>query len=327
MEGNAIRRLRQLLLPGAFAGLIVLWVTACGDEGPQAIHPPGEMISVNGAKIWYESEGQGEPLVLIAGGPGDSHTYFHPHMSQLATDFRVIYFDAYGRGKSDRSADPEDYTFARDVADLEGLRQALGLDRMHLLGHSYGGVVAQAYALEHPEYLRSLILSNTFHSGEMWQANDDNCNHELRQQFPEVWEQVQALRRAGHLSSSPEHQEAYVLPRALLYYYDPTNIEKLVLEPNGFNPDVYFTIVGPDAEFVVGGDLVSIDFRERLQEIDVPTLVVAGRYDRVAIPRLSAEYQTFMPQAKFIMLEACGHSPFIEKPQQYFEAIRNFSLP
>src|SRR5271156_6271628 len=67
-------------------------------------HPPGAYVSVNGAKLWYESEGQGEALVLVAGGPGESHDTFHPYFSSLASHYRIIYFDAFGRGKSDRAA-------------------------------------------------------------------------------------------------------------------------------------------------------------------------------------------------------------------------------
>jgi hypothetical protein len=97
-------------------------------------HPAGAYAQVNGAKLWYETEGQGEPLVLVAGGPGDSHSEFHPFSSKLADRFQVIYFDALGVGKSDRAKARKEYKFAREVEDLEGLRKALGASRMNLLG-------------------------------------------------------------------------------------------------------------------------------------------------------------------------------------------------
>jgi proline iminopeptidase len=147
-------------------------------------HPKGDYVSVNGARLWYESEGTGPALVLISGGPGISHDYFHPYFSSLANSYRVVYFDALGRGKSDRANSPKEYTLSRDVDDLEGLRKALGLGRINLLGHSYGGVVAQAYALRFPAFLQRLILVDTFFSAEMWQANNDNSNRELQNQFP-----------------------------------------------------------------------------------------------------------------------------------------------
>src|SRR5271155_1774375 len=88
-------------------------------------HPSGSYAQVNGARLWYETEGQGEPLILIAGGPGDSHAVFHPFFSRLADSRRVVYFDAFGVGKSSRARSKKEYSFARDVEDLEGLRKAL----------------------------------------------------------------------------------------------------------------------------------------------------------------------------------------------------------
>jgi proline iminopeptidase len=131
------------------------------------LHPKGDYVTVNGARLWYESEGSGEALVLISGGPGISHDYFDPYFSSLANSYRLIYFDALGRGKSDRAKNPSEYTLTRDVEDVEGLRKALGLGRISLLGHSYGGVVAQAYALRFPESLQRLILVDTLFSAEM----------------------------------------------------------------------------------------------------------------------------------------------------------------
>src|SRR5690349_1551231 len=101
---------------------------ARADGDPRPItHPPGQFVRVGGAKLWVETEGEGDPVVLIAGGPGCSHGYFHPFFSDLAAHHRVIYFDALGRGKSDRAKKTSDYTLERDVADVEGLRRALKL--------------------------------------------------------------------------------------------------------------------------------------------------------------------------------------------------------
>jgi proline iminopeptidase len=117
----------------------VLWALAlCTSVYGQTpvTHAAGAYAQVNGAKLWYETEGQGEPLVLVAGGPGDSHSEFHPFFSRLAGRFRIIYFDALGVGRSDRAKSAKEYMFAREVEDLEGLCKALGLPQMNLLGHS-----------------------------------------------------------------------------------------------------------------------------------------------------------------------------------------------
>jgi proline iminopeptidase len=289
-----------------------------------AQHPPGSYLQVNGAKLWYESEGTGEPLVLISGGPGLAHGYFHPFFSAVASSYRVIYFDGFGRGKSDHAKSPHEYSFRRDVEDVEGLRKALGLGKIALLGHSYGGMVAQAYALEHPEAINRLVLVSALYDAEMWQAGNDHTNYEVQSQFPETWARIEQLRSKGLRGSAKEHQDAYNIPLGLMFFHDASIAERL---PNDFfelNPDVYFTIAGDDADFRVGGDVAKLDFRARLQEFRFPVLIVAGRYDRIAPPRYSVQYQKYAPQAQFVMMERSGHSPFMEESEQFFSVVRHF---
>jgi len=142
-------------------------------------HAEGRHVQIGSTQLWVESEGAGEPLVLLVGGPANSHVSFHPHFSQLADTLRVIYYDYRGRGRSSPTQDPRAISFRGDVEDLESLRAALGLERMNLYGFSYGGLVAQAYALEHAERVSRLILANTLRSPEMWQRNHENINREL----------------------------------------------------------------------------------------------------------------------------------------------------
>ena len=125
------------------------------------IHGHGRYITTPQGRIYYETEGHGPPIVLVAGGPGGSHAAFHPWFSRLAAHHRVIYFDNLGRGRSDRLRDPKKYTIERDIEDIEALRVALKLKTITLLGQSYGGMPALAYALKYPELTDHLILSDT----------------------------------------------------------------------------------------------------------------------------------------------------------------------
>ncbi len=98
--------------------------------------------------------------------------------------------------------------FERDIEDLEGLRKGLRFDQINVLGHSYGGLVAQGYALKYPQHVKHLVLANTFHSFIMWQENDDNSNHEIKTNYPEVWASLtKIIREQGAMSSDPVHQE------------------------------------------------------------------------------------------------------------------------
>ena len=288
-------------------------------------HLPGQYVTVSGAKLWVETDGKGEPLLLIPGGPGCSHVYFHPYFSTLSDSYRVIYFDAFGRGKSDRARNVSEYSFDRDVEDIEGLRKAMNLGQINLLGHSYGGMVAQAYAIKYPQSVRRLILSSTLYDAEMWQANDDNSNYEIKNQYPEVWEKLMKLRAQGVHSSAKEHQDLYgLIPQGLLYFYDSSNADKMSTEDGWINADVYYQIAGDDADFLISGDMSKIDFRTQLKNLKMPMLILSGRFDRVSMPKYSMQFQTYAPQAKYVMFEHSGHNQFIEEPELYFKTIREF---
>ena len=278
---------------------------------------------MNGIKLWYETEGRGEPLVLVPGGPGDPHTVFHLFFSRLADRQQIVYFDEFGVGKSDRAKSSREYSFARDVENLEGLRKALGLAKMNLLGQSYGGMVAQAYALKYPQSVERLILVDSFYSGQMWQANNDNSNREIQSQYPEVWAKLQKLRAMGLRSSAPEHQEIYdSVPLGLFYFYDASKAKLLPSDPS--NNDVYYAIAGDDADFTIGGDIASLDFRADLRKLTMPILVIAGRYDRISLPQYAVKYKTYAPQARFVMMEKSGHFPYIEEPEKMLSVLREF---
>lgn len=279
---------------------------------------------VNGEKIWYQVKGEGDPIVLIPGGPGDSHLYFTPWFDELAKDHKVIYFDAFGRGKSSRAKKKEEYSFQRDVDDLEGLRKALGFEKWSVLGHSYGGMVAQAYAIQYSASVDKLILVDSFYDAEMWQENDDNSNYVMMTQVPEKWNELMKIRETGFLSSSPEHMKVYTIPSGLLYWYNPENMSKMRRDSLSFNSDVYYQIVGDDGDFIIGGDIGKLDFRRDLKNLNMPILITAGRYDRISDPRFAVKYKMYAPQAEFVMFEKSGHNPYVEENEKFFNILNDF---
>ncbi len=120
-------------------------------------------VDANGLLLYYKAIGQGAPLVILHGGPGASHEYFLPYLLPLARTNRVIFLDERGSGRSQKLEDPAGYTVENMVEDVEAIRKALNLGKINLLGHSYGGVLAQAYALKYQQNLNHLILASTFH--------------------------------------------------------------------------------------------------------------------------------------------------------------------
>src|SRR5215468_510894 len=150
------------------AALAVAVLTACATPASSvapSVMPIEEALVDNGGVILYvKSVGRGPPLVLVHGGPGASHDYLLPNLYRLASSYRLVFIDERGSGRSPRLEDPSQYTVEKMADDVEAVRSALQLGKIALLGHSYGGVVVQAYAFKYQANLSHLILASTFSS-------------------------------------------------------------------------------------------------------------------------------------------------------------------
>jgi proline iminopeptidase len=281
---------------------------------------------VNGAKLWVVLVGKGDPLFIIPGGPGGAH-FAYRGFDSLSQKHLIVYFDAFGRGKSDTAKDVKEYTLERDIEDLEGLRKALNFQKIDVLGHSYGGLVAQGYALKYGAKVGHLVLANSFHSYLMWQENDDNTNREFKTNYPEAWDSLMKVRSMGYVSSDTIHQRIYgTLPYGFMYAYNPDNFISRGKNsyPNRMNTKLYYQMVGKDGDFIVGNDIGNFDFRKSLKEIKMPVLIYGGRYDRVAVPSMMLQFKDYCPQAKFVMFERSGHNPHVEQPKELFKLLDEF---
>ncbi len=287
-------------------------------------HPAGRHVDVGGHRLWVETQGRGDRVVLLAGlGPAGSHVVFHPHFTPLADSVEVVYVDLYGRGRSDVPADLREITFAGDVADVARLLDEIGPS--HVYGFSYGGLVAQAVALDHPDLVRSLVLANSLHSPEMWQLNHENINREIANQAPEVWERIQQLRREGVPSTDPRMQEQFAVHARLVRFFNSDNAGLLATEPGARNVELYPIFCGADVDFVIGGEIARIpDFRPRLHELRMPLLVLAGRHDRALYPALQRQILDFAPNARLRFLERSGSFGHVEEPATVISLVRDF---
>jgi proline iminopeptidase len=319
--------MRYLLAVGML--LCALWPGYAGGQtgngsSTEVEHPPGRFVSVNGTRLWVETEGTGEPLVVLVGGPANSHVSLHPAFSALSDRFQVIYYDYRGRGRSDAAA-PGEVAFSRDVEDLEALRKALRLPRIHLYGFSYGGLVAQAYALKHPGQVDRLVLANTLYSAQMWKLNHDNINAELERQYPEIWARIETLRAGGVRSSSPEMQKLFAVHGPLIRWHNPDKAARIRKEPGSVNRTLYWEFVGDNIDFEIGGEVAALpDFRPRLHELRMPVLILAGRFDRALYPKLQLDFKRYCPQATFVMLERSGSYGHVEEPETVIPLVREF---
>src|SRR5215469_7674920 len=279
------------------------------------------LIPVPGGRVWYQIVGAdkpGIPILCLHGGPGMPHDYLES-LTDLAERRPVVFYDQLGCGRSDRPADDTLWTMDRFVAELAAVRDALGWERVHLFGNSWGGWLALQYTLDRRPELASLILSSSPPSVSRWISD---CA-ELRAALDEPVRAVLDRHDAAGYFSCPEYQWAITqFYRRHLCRQDPWPdcVEQTFA---GMNGDVYMTMWGPSEFGPVTGRLRDWDVTARLSEIAVPTLVTGGRYDE-ARPEHLAVLADGIRGAELTIFENSSHLAFIEERDAYIQRLDGF---
>lgn len=286
-------------------------------------------VDANGVFIYYKIFGKGDPLFIVHGGPGATHDYFLPHLVPLARTNRLIFIDERGSGRSEKLENVKLYTVENMADDVEAVRRALNLGKINLLGHSYGGVVAQAYAFKYPGNLRHLILASTFHSTK----GINEVFVKMKEKMPaELRERIEKMEKDGVFGQGKDYRKGrytdeYMAAAWGEAYYpytfgrrpDPT------FEPvnAAMAWDLYREMWGEHGEFVVDGNLVSVEYADRLPGIKVPTLISVGDHDQVD-PSLSRDMQALIPGSKLVILPDSGHMTFVDQPELFRRSVDDF---
>ena len=276
----------------------------------------------NGYRVWYSSIGGGSahehvPLLALHGGPGFPHDYLQ-NMSEMASeDRRVIFYDQLGCGRSDKPDDTSLWQVPRFVTELATVRKALGLDRVHILGQSWGGMLAIEYALTQPEGLVSLILSNTTSSIPLWIAEANRLREQLP---PEVNATLLQHEEAG-TTDDPAYQDAMMVfyERHVIRVPMPDYVQRAF---DTFSQPVYYTMNGP-SEFHVIGTIKDWDRTDRLAEIRVPTLILSGRYDE-STPVINEILRKGIAGSEWVVFENSSHLSHVEEPELYMQTVQAF---
>lgn len=298
---------------------------------PAALPIQEGLVDTGGAIVYYKTVGQGDPLVIVHGGPGASHDYLLPNLYTLARRHQLVFMDERGSGRSPRLGDPALYTVENMAEDVEALRQALGLGRISLLGHSYGGVVAEAYALKYQQNLTHLVLGSTFASTK---ALNKALARMKEQMAPADRARLETLEKEGLFGKGrPWERGRYPEEYASLawgpgYYpflYGQRPDANYV--PSAGNTtiswELYRQMWGSHGEFVVDGNLVSVEYLDRLGTIKVPTLIVVGDHDQ-SDPAMSKEMQSRIAGSQLVVLPNSGHMTFVDQPEAFTKAVEEF---
>lgn len=288
-------------------------VDICREEG---------YIPIGEYKVWYRRVGGGSeyeqvPILTLHGGPGAASYYIEDMQALASGTRRVILYDQLGCGRSDQPDNASLWRVERFVEEIGIVRQALGLERIHLWGQSWGGMLAIEYALTQPQGLVSLILASATPSMPMWVAETNRLREELP---PEIQATLQRHEEAG-TTSNEEYQ------RAAMAFYE-RHVIRLSPFPEHVKHSfaslgqVYLTMNGP-SEFHVTGVLRDWQQIDRLHEIHVPTLITSGRYDE-STPLINETMRKNIKESKWILFEHSAHMAHIEEQKAYQQTVETF---
>ena len=258
-----------------------------------------EFVDVNGLRVAYESAGSGPPVVLVHGFVGDGVSTWWAQLSDLSDEFALVACDLPGAGQSD---DPPDWFRVSEYADcLEGLLRAIGLDRAHLVGLSFGGAVVLEVVRRHPELARSISLVSAYAG---WAGSLD----------PQALQE--RVARSLHAAELPPEQfEAAMLTSMFSESAAPERVARFGASARAFHRSGFLAMTWSSAE---------ADLREVLPTVQVPTLLVYGERDVRAPVSVGQAIHAAIPGSRLVVLPNVGHAIPVEAPEQFNRELRAF---
>jgi len=281
-------------------------------------------VSFRGFRTWYESFGEtGDarlPLVILHGGPGATHQYLEPLRALADFGRRVIFYDQIGCGRSERPEDPAFYTVQTFIDELDAVRAQLGLERVHVLGQSWGGMLAMEYAIRRPAGLESIVVADSPASMPFWVSEANR----LRAELPPSVEEALRLHEGAGTTNDPAYASAVeVFYRRHVCRADPWPdcFERTAVT---LSTDAYvYNLMNGPSEFHCIGTLKDWDITDRLHEITIPTLLLSGRFDE-ATPAIVGAIHERIAGSEWIVFEQSSHTPHLEEPAAFNAAVRAF---
>jgi len=271
-------------------------------------------LSVDGAMIFCESVGEGAPCVCLHGGPGTDASGLARTLAPLAGELglRLIFYDHRGHGRSEW-VPVEQCTQDQLVSDVEGVRRALGLGPVHVLGISWGGFLGLMYAARHPDSIRTLAVVGASASRDFMRRAEDNAR---RRATAEQWAAYRALWD-GSLSDDASFRRAFDTIRPL-YFFDPAR----AVENSAARAGIRYRLAV--RKFIIEHEYATYDCRAELARIACPSLVMVGRHDWICPMDQGEEIARLVPGAELAVFEQSGHSPQIEERAAFTRRLATF---
>lgn len=275
-----------------------------------------------GARIYFKTLGRGAPLLLLHGGPGADHSDFLPALKPLARRHRLVLIDQRGSGRSERLGDPSSYTLRLMVKDIECVRKHLKLEHWVVLGHSFGGILAQAYAVRHPKRLLGLVLAGSGSSARCIDADFRN----LRKGLPAALRsRLASCERAGIFQADGAYTRRYAAAsaKAIAPYMHAKTPLRRFNNPPPLGMEVLREMWVRRSDFHIDGNLKGFDFTKALARVKVPSLVVIGDRDLVST-RTADVSRDSLPRATLVVMAECAHMMFIDQTERFNRLLEEF---
>jgi proline iminopeptidase len=275
-------------------------------------------LAVDGGSIWYRvvGHGTGTPVILLHGGPGFSSYYLKP-LEELGDDRIVVRYDQLGGGKSHHITDTTLFTIDHFVRELDSLRAHLGFDKVHLLGHSWGTILAVEYYRAHPEHVASLTLGSPALDIPAWEKNA----RRLVTTLSDSAQRAIRVREAQHRFDAPDYQAALNEFYGRYVWRHPVQAD-LDSTMSTVNEGIYNYMQGP-SEFTITGTLKNYDATSFLPTITVPVFYFVGEYDE-ANPDIVKHFASLTPRATVAVIPGAAHLTEWDNPQETVRVVRAF---
>jgi len=288
---------------------------ACGQDAREPQITEG-LQPINGTELYVKRMGAGEPIVVVHGGPLLEHGYLVPSLAPLADQYELIFYDQRLSGRSAPNVDSASVRLATFVDDIEAIRQALDLGRIHLVSHSWGGLLAMRYALRHEEHLRSLLLLDPVSASSALNQEEERLLGERVTDLDRRQREV-ILQSEGFAVREPDAIRQLLLLAFRPQFGDTSRLADLEL----YVPADYIERSGQFA--YMAPDLATWELHEELGRLSVPMLIMYGA-DEVAVALGGAAFRERLPHAEFVLVQDAGHFPFVEQPEAFLDAVRTF---
>jgi proline iminopeptidase len=279
-------------------------------------------VDDGGIRIYYKTLGLGVPLLLLHGGPGADHSDFLPALMPLARRCQLVLIDERGSGRSERPADPNQYTLDWMVKDIDRVRKHLRLPQLVVLGHSFGGILAQAYAVRHPKRILGLVLAGTGSSARCIDRDFRN----IRKRLPgPLRARLARHEKAGIFQADGAYTKGYAAASAQAigpYMYAKTPPQRFK-HPPPLGMEVLREMWVRRSDFRIDGNLKGFDFTDSLADIKAPALVVIGDRDLVSTATADLS-RASLPRATLVVMAECAHMMFIDQTARFNRLLEAF---